>query len=43
VLVAFQPPAVLFGGFAIYALSGPLLTVLSKRRALASRQGETHS
>lgn len=40
VLIASFTSVVLFSGFAIYALWGPVFTVWSKRKARASRQAE---
>ena len=37
VLVSLDPPQVLFAGFAIYALSGPVVTLLTLRRRRAER------
>lgn len=46
VLISYEPPILLFGGFLIYALSGPVLTLwqLKQRRAARRQQrGETDS
>jgi len=37
-LVATDPPLVLFGGFMIYALSGPILTLIKIRQHRTERQ-----
>ncbi|RLA00810.1 MAG: CDP-diacylglycerol--serine O-phosphatidyltransferase [Gammaproteobacteria bacterium] len=37
-LIASDPPLVLFGGFMIYALSGPVLTLIQIRQHRAERQ-----
>ena len=39
VLIAYQPPVVLFTVFSVYALSGPVLTLWQKRN-LMLRRGE---
>jgi CDP-diacylglycerol--serine O-phosphatidyltransferase len=39
VLISIDPPQVLFGIFALYALSGPVMTLWSLRRHRAERQG----
>ena len=39
-LVSLDPPAVLFGVFAIYAISGPCMTLLQIRQRRAARQLE---
>ena len=38
VLISLDPPQVLFAGFAIYALSGPVVTLLTLRRRRAERR-----
>jgi len=46
VLISYEPPILLFGGFLIYAVSGPILTLwqLKQRRAERRRQrGEASS
>jgi CDP-diacylglycerol--serine O-phosphatidyltransferase len=39
-LVLLHPPVVLFAGFMIYAVSGPVLTLVRKRQRRASRKRE---
>jgi CDP-diacylglycerol--serine O-phosphatidyltransferase len=39
-LVAIDPPLILFGSFALYALSGPVLTLIKLRQHRAERQQE---
>ncbi len=42
VLVSYDPPQVLFGAFSIYAISGPIMTViLLRRRRLQRRSGDS--
>ncbi|MFO7603213.1 MAG: CDP-diacylglycerol--serine O-phosphatidyltransferase, partial [Gammaproteobacteria bacterium] len=38
VLISYEPPMVLFGGFLVYALSGPVLTLWQLRQRRAERQ-----
>jgi CDP-diacylglycerol--serine O-phosphatidyltransferase len=38
VLVSYDPPLVLFGGFLLYALSGPVMTLVQLRRRQAERR-----
>ena len=38
VLISLDPPQVLFAGFSIYALSGPVVTLLTLRRRRAERR-----
>ena len=40
VLISLDPPQVLFAGFAIYALSGPIVTLLTLRRRRAERRAQ---
>ncbi len=40
VLVSYDPPVVLFGVFLIYAISGPVMTLLQLRRRRAERARE---
>ncbi|MCO7225298.1 CDP-diacylglycerol--serine O-phosphatidyltransferase [Pleionea sp. CnH1-48] len=42
VLIAYDPPIVLFIGFSIYALSGPVLTVV-RMRSLKDKRGKTEA
>lgn len=37
-LVAIDPPIILFASFALYALSGPILTLLKLREHKAKRK-----
>jgi len=37
-VVLLQPPVVLFVGFFVYAISGPVLTLVRRRKRLASRR-----
>jgi CDP-diacylglycerol--serine O-phosphatidyltransferase len=37
VLISSNPPVVLFAGFLVYALSGPVLTLIQLRRRRAER------
>lgn len=39
-LVAIDPPLILFGGFALYALSGPVFTLIKLRERRAERHQE---
>ena len=39
-VVLLHPPVVLFLGFVVYAVSGPVLTLYRRRRRLAQRHGE---
>ena len=41
VLISIDPPQILFATFALYALSGPVMTLISLRRRRAERQGKT--
>ncbi|NVJ62317.1 MAG: CDP-diacylglycerol--serine O-phosphatidyltransferase [Gammaproteobacteria bacterium] len=43
VLIAYQPPIVLFTGFGVYALSGPVLTLWQKRNLMSKRQSRNKS
>lgn len=43
VLVSSNPPVVLFGGFMIYAISGPVLTLVHLRRRRAERKAHRQS
>jgi len=38
VLISYEPPIILFGGFMIYALSGPILTLWQLQRRRAERR-----
>ncbi len=40
VLVSYDPPVVLFGGFLMYALSGPVMTLVQLRRRQAERRAQ---
>lgn len=40
VLISYDPPVVLFGVFLLYAISGPVLTLLQLRRRRAQRRAE---
>ena len=40
VVVSSNPPVMLFGGFLIYAISGPILTVVYLRRHRAERKAQ---
>ena len=42
VLISSNPPVVLFGGFFVYALSGPVLTLIQLRRRRAERVQAHH-
>ncbi|MDT8384748.1 MAG: CDP-diacylglycerol--serine O-phosphatidyltransferase [Gammaproteobacteria bacterium] len=41
VLISLDPPQVLFAGFAVYALSGPVVTLMSLRRRRAERRASS--
>jgi CDP-diacylglycerol--serine O-phosphatidyltransferase len=41
VLVSIDPPQVLFGIFLLYALSGPVMTLITLRRRRAERKGQS--
>jgi CDP-diacylglycerol--serine O-phosphatidyltransferase len=43
VLVSIDPPQVLFGVFALYALSGPVVTLVTLRRRRAQRRAQNES
>jgi len=38
VLISYDPPVVLFGGFLIYAVSGPILTLMQRSKMRAARR-----
>jgi CDP-diacylglycerol--serine O-phosphatidyltransferase len=40
VVVSSNPPVMLFGGFMIYAISGPVLTLVYLRRRRAERKAQ---
>ena len=40
VVLSYNPPAMLFGGFLIYAISGPVLTLVYRRRRRAERKAQ---
>ena len=42
VLISLDPPQVLFAGFAFYAASGPVVTLLTLRRRRAERRAHNH-
>ena len=42
VLISIDPPQVLFAGFALYALSGPVITLITLRRRRAERKSHGH-
>ena len=43
VLISIDPPQILFAGFAVYALSGPVVTLITLRRRRAERKAHSHS
>jgi CDP-diacylglycerol--serine O-phosphatidyltransferase len=43
VLISIDPPQVLFAGFAVYALSGPVVTLITLRRRRAERKTHAQS
>jgi len=43
VLISIDPPQILFAGFALYALSGPVVTLITLRRRRAERKSHSHS
>ncbi len=42
VLISIDPPQILFAGFALYALSGPVITLITLRRRRAERKSHSH-
>jgi CDP-diacylglycerol--serine O-phosphatidyltransferase len=40
VLISYNPPLVLFGGFMVYAVSGPVLTLWRLRQRRAERKAQ---
>jgi CDP-diacylglycerol--serine O-phosphatidyltransferase len=38
IVVSTHPPQILFGGFLAYALSGPVFTLVQRRRRRAARR-----
>jgi CDP-diacylglycerol--serine O-phosphatidyltransferase len=43
VFISLYPSGVLFGGFLLYALSGPVLTLIQLRRHRAARRVSGHT
>lgn len=43
VLISIDPPQILFAGFAVYALSGPVVTLVTLRRRRAERKAHSDS
>ena len=39
ILLSIDPPTLLFGGFTLYALSGPVITIVQRRRLRRRKQG----
>jgi CDP-diacylglycerol--serine O-phosphatidyltransferase len=42
VLISYEPPIILFGGFLIYAISGPILTLWQLKQRRAERRQHRH-
>ncbi len=43
VLISIDPPQILFAGFSLYALSGPVITLITLRRRRAERKAHSQS
>jgi CDP-diacylglycerol--serine O-phosphatidyltransferase len=43
VLISIDPPQILFAGFSLYALSGPVVTLITLRRRRAERKAHSQS
>ena len=43
VLISIDPPQILFSIFALYALSGPVITLVTLRRRRAMRAAQSHA